>query len=181
MGCFFLPSCLDGPCQRERKKVDPKRFAGNPSRFASLRPFLSLHLYLVGDLIIVQGSQSCRSKRIISRKEGIGPRKKTKRAHACFFSLDAPPCFFFADSSLSPFYLRIEQKTHNVRQQGPEKAHENDLDDGEEGLEESRSEGEREAFGEYSLFVSHLGKKQLGQRSSYQLVSLASFHAVASC
>jgi hypothetical protein len=32
-----------------------------------------------------------------------------------------------------------------------------------------------------TLFVSHLGKKQLGQRSSYQLVSLASFHAVASC
>lgn len=71
--------------------------------------------------------------------------------------------------------------THNVRQQGPEEAHEDDLDDGEEGLEESRNEGEGEAIGEYSLFVSHLGKKQLGQRSSNHLVSFASFRAVASC
>lgn len=109
-------------------------------------------------------------------------RGKRQSEHTLAFSLSTRRHASSPPIPLSlPFIFGTNKKTHNVRQQGPEKAHENDLDDGEEGLEESRSEGEREAIGEYSLFVSHLGRKQLGQRSSYQLVSLASFHAVASC
>jgi len=120
---LFLSSVLPRRALSKReKKVDPKRFAGNPSRFAGLQHFLSLRFNLVGDLISIQGSQSCRSKRKISREEGIGPRKKTKRANACFFSLDAPPCFFVADSSLSPFYLRNEQKNSQCAPAGPRRS-----------------------------------------------------------
>ena len=47
--------------------------------------------------------------------------------------------FFKTLSLLSLFSLSLSPKeTHNVRQQGPEEAHEDDLDDGQEGLLEKR-------------------------------------------